>query len=575
MRLLNSKHLLALGLPLITASGFATDRVVPSGYLTIQAAINACAPGDRVLLEPRTFHERFNVSGKNITIKAYNSDLGAVVDGTGLGGSVVTFSGAELPTCILGGLTIQNGSASNGAGINGNFTLATIQNCVIQNNTATGSGGGVYGLSGTMKSCTIQNNTAANGGGVAQVEGTLLSNTIKNNTATSAGGGIYHCSNSIQSNVIDNNDAGTNGGGASDCTTGTMYFNTITNNTAAVRGGGIYDSDLAIAGNIIIGNQVTVVGSLASPGSFGGGISNCDGPIYGNNISQNLSNGQGGGADNCTGDFFNNVVFGNSGRAGGGISNCPGNIWNNTVFGNTGVFNTGGLLNCASPVNCIIYNNVPVAQQITGINPPSYCDVQGWTGGGTGNITASPQVVNGTTGDMHLQASSPCIDSGKFIAQVPIDFEGDDRGTTVAAVTLGDGSGWDIGADEFIPPNVNLVSDWFVVTPKIKGEAEKLKYSITGTLAVGNTGNIPVPANTTVSFYLSSDMTFDSSDTTIGKTLLVKPLAPNVGKTFKLKGKLPKGQSASGLFLLGVVDPFNVISEKNEGDNTAVYGPLP
>lgn len=568
-----SRITLFIGLMLVSVAGFATDRVVPMVYPTIQAAINACVPGDRVLLQPQTFHERINLLGKNIQLKAF-SDLGAVIDGSAAG-TVITLSGTEPATTIIGGITIQNGKGANGGGINASFSLATIQNCIIQNNEATGTGGGVYGVSGTLQRCTIQNNKAVNGGGVAGCEGSLLSNTITGNTATSAGGGIYDCSHVIQSNTITSNEAGTNGGGAANCTTGTMYFNSISDNTAAIRGGGIFDSDLIIAGNLITGNQVTTVGSLALPGSFGGGIADSDGTIYANNISNNLSNGRGGGLDNCLGTLINNVVFNNAARTGGAIANCTGAIENNTIYSNSAVFTSGGLLNSGSPVNCIIWGNTPTTPQITGANPPFYCDIQGGSLSGTGNIALPPQVVDGTNGDMHLQANSPCIDAGEFLADVPIDYEGDTRGTTVSATVGGDGSGWDIGADEYIPPFVNLTDTWGTVTPKVKGTGDKLRFSVKGTLGVANVGNIAMTGSTTVSFYISNDTAFDSSDTTVGKTIVLKPLQPGATKSIKLKGKLPKGQAATGKYLLGVVDPINVISEKTESDNVAVSGPLP
>ncbi|MGI8907849.1 MAG: CARDB domain-containing protein [Candidatus Sumerlaeaceae bacterium] len=568
-----SKYLLSFSFLAVSAAAFATDRIVPFAYPTIQAAINASFSGDRVLLQPTTFNERISFNGKDITVKAY-TDQGAIIDG-GAGGPVVTFAGTEPSTAQLSGITIQNGLNSNGGGIKGNFTIATIKNCIIRNNKATGSGGGIYGFSGLMQGCQILSNEAANGGGVAASEGILLANTIGLNEATSAGGGIYNSIGTIQSNLISSNTAGTDGGGVANLTTGSLIFNTITLNTAAVHGGGVYNVSMDIAGNTITSNQVTVTGSTASPGSFGAGLCNCSGRITGNYIAENAGNGRGGGLDNCTNDIINNVVFSNGARLGGGLSNCTGNIFNNTIFGNLAIVSSGGMLNCSSPVNCIIWDNSPINPQITGPNPPNFCCVQNWSGGGTGNILLPPQVVDAVNGDMHLQAGSPCIDAGTSLALVLIDFEGDIRGTVGTAIAGGDGSRWDIGADEFVPPFVNLIDTWGTVTPKLKGAGPTLKYSVKGTLAVGNSGNVPVTATAAVNFYLSTDGTFDSTDTTIGKTLKLKPLKVGATKTLKLKGKLPTGQSASGLYLLGVVDSTNVVAENNEADNVAVSGPLP
>jgi hypothetical protein len=81
----------------------------------------------------------------------------------------------------------------------------------------------------------------------------------------------------------------------------------------------------------------------------------------------------------------------------------------------------------------------------------TYSDIGGgWAG--TGNIDADPQFVDPSGGDYHLQAWSPCIDSGTADGAPDHDFEGDPRPQN---------AGFDMGADEFtgtpIPPGLLFV----------------------------------------------------------------------------------------------------------------------
>ena len=103
--------------------------------------------------------------------------------------------------------------------------------------------------------------------------------------------------------------------------------------------------------------------------------------------------------------------------------------------------NTGrGLENCTDSIsNSIIWGNG--MDQLIGCFVPSYCDIQDWTGGGTGNISADPNFVNEMTGDYHLSVSSPCIDAGdpNGLYAGQFDIDGDSRVM---------GSNVDMGADE-------------------------------------------------------------------------------------------------------------------------------
>ena len=92
---------------------------------------------------------------------------------------------------------------------------------------------------------------------------------------------------------------------------------------------------------------------------------------------------------------------------------------------------------------------------------PSYCSIQDWSGGGTGNISLDPLLVDPANSDFHLQATSPCIDAGGIVTGLTQDFEGDLRPYDGSSEPRGDGSDFDIGADEYVPLTAVRPQIWF------------------------------------------------------------------------------------------------------------------
>ncbi|MHC4343238.1 MAG: choice-of-anchor Q domain-containing protein [Planctomycetota bacterium] len=237
----------------------AEDRLVPSEYPTIQAAIDAAIPGDKIIVAPGLYFENVEILGKNIILTGTNPTDGAIVASTIIDGndvnSVVTFSGTESPACILAGFTITNGRAYSGGGIYGNHTKATIAHNLITANVATGGP-----------------NWDGKGGGIFACDGIIRNNTITNNRALYSGGGVHAYDGMIESNLIWGNCAEIFGGGGIYCrynwpdysSCPTIRNCTIVNNTSGVDctgqygiGGGIYFSDgncHAVSSCIIRGN---------------------------------------------------------------------------------------------------------------------------------------------------------------------------------------------------------------------------------------------------------------------------------------------------------------------------------
>lgn len=166
----------------------------------------------------------------------------------------------------------------------------------------------------------------------------------------------------------------------------------------------------------------------------GGGLSLCDGLIENNIITDNTARlwRGGGGLYQCNGIIRNNIIAGNmSGgcESGSALSYCDGTIQNNTITRNFS-YGEGAVVGCRGTIrNCIIWANTGWPPQVNICSTPSYSCIQGWTGGGVGNIKADPCFVDPLGGDYHLKSfawrwdaareewtfdrvTSRCIDAG-------------------------------------------------------------------------------------------------------------------------------------------------------------------
>ena len=150
---------------------------------------------------------------------------------------------------------------------------------------------------------TVSNGSARNGGGISGhgTKAGFLLNHIINNFAESYGGGLHDCDGMIEDNLVNGNISGSGG-----C--------------------GFYGCDGIISKNIITGNTGKYPGT-----AYGGGLSNCNGLIQDNTISNNSSS-QGGGLYQCKGTISHNTISNNNASSsGGGLWGCYATIINNLI----------------------------------------------------------------------------------------------------------------------------------------------------------------------------------------------------------------------------------------------------
>jgi len=193
--------------------------------------------------------------------------------------------------------------------------------------------------------------------------------------------------------------------------------------------------------------------------------------------------------------------------------------------------------------------------------------------GGPGNVLLSlPPECAWTVGFVGAAAdwvslTSPTSGSGDTL----VSFEvAPNPGTASRSTTLR------VGALPFLVQQAgssgpDLAGTWSLLEQKcgLKSGLCKLR----GTLLVTNVGDQPA-GKTLLRFYLSADTTLDAGDLLLKE---VKVKALKSGKTVKrkLKAKLPEGTTASGQFVLAVLDADGVLPEIDESDGVVASAVLP
>lgn len=269
-------------------------------YCTIGQALAVAADGDTIRIAPGTYNENLLWANIDITLIGTAGAASTIVDG-GAAGSV-----AEVPpgtTAVIEGLTLRNGTATQGGGIHSRGAL-TLRNSTVSGNVCNG---GYYG----------------SGGGIASTGPlTLVNTTVSNNSALSyrGGGGIFATAGVVtisDSRVTGNSTSyGFGGAGAGICA--------------------VYGTSLTLTNCTVSGNTIG-----AFSGGYGAGVFTYKTPLFVNS----------------------STVAGNStSYLGGGIfayKSNPTVIRNSTISGNTGtgLLTYGGQPYPTSVLNCTITNN--------------------------------------------------------------------------------------------------------------------------------------------------------------------------------------------------------------------------
>ena len=377
----------------ITALFIPAPLLVPTDYPTIQAAIDASAHGDIIMVEPGIYNENIDFKGKNITLRSIiptDPDIVAatIIDGDG-SGRVVTFDSEESEEAVLWGFTIRGGDATGLFGSNdgGGILINNSSSPLISGNLITGNtaqrGAGVFvgnQSSPVFKDNTFENNTATNrqATGIYVIQKSSV--TISNNIFQNNNGGAIHIghtgisndqsSATITNNLIDNNipDHGTGGITVIYDSDAIIEGNTITNNFGRGdhRGAAItiYHSSAEITDNIISNNEGWQRGAVVISTNSVATINN--NTITGNTAGEPGENGSGGGISVISvsnAHIFENTISENtawnSNCGGGGIfiSASEATIDDNDILNNHAYRYGGGIYLWGGVTKATITNN--------------------------------------------------------------------------------------------------------------------------------------------------------------------------------------------------------------------------
>lgn len=359
------------------------------------------------------------------------------------------------------------------------------------------------------------NQAAANGGGVLNIGSDLAvtDSSIIRNEAGNIGAGVHNNGAgtvSFHRTVIADNNTDSTGGGIATLNTGALSLQDsfVVRNTAVV-GGGIYGADSSVT---IVDSMIAL--NTAGTGSatyHGGGayFSEAHVSIINSVVLSNTGDGSGGGVYariESTIEVVNSVVAKNTAGGGGGgiylgeLSNrgSSGLVINSVVTDNTG---GGGIQTSddsdVSVANSIVWKNSATGTEYlgTGTVAIDHSDVEGWRGGGVGNIDVDPQFVG--PGNYRLQGTSPAREAGDNTAVPPDTFDVDGDGNTTEPTPDLDGRDRiagivDMGAYEM--PLVSIVPGGFVANPE--GDTGSTIYQMPVSLSQAEDVPVTVDWNT-------------------------------------------------------------------------------
>jgi len=121
-------------------------------------------------------------------------------------------------------------------------------------------------------------------------------------------------------------------------------------------------------------------------------------------------------------------------------------------------------------------------------------------------------------------------------------------------------------------PLPDLTMQWESLIQTCKSSKSGLKCKISGKLNIQNIGT--EKATSSVGFYLSEDEIQNEEADIFLKQATTGSIKSGASKALTFTYNLPSGETASGMFIIAVIDANNTIAESNETNNVAVFGPI-
>jgi len=247
-----------------------------------------------------------------------------------------------LINVVLSGMTIQNGSAVFGGGVQVDNTNLVMRYCDVSGNRSVGNGGGIANSFVTLPhqvtliGCTVARNLSGDDGGGISISGpgvlTVWNSTFHRNEAFDGGGGIFAETATLTRTTVSGNFARSGGGGIQACNL-TVTDSVISGNVGAF-GGGIHAATFPLsAASLATLNRTTVSGNTSL--TEGGGIAAESLTLINSAVNFNTANGSGGGIWSPELTLTTATVGGNRAYGlGAGVYTVRGELKKSTISGN-------------------------------------------------------------------------------------------------------------------------------------------------------------------------------------------------------------------------------------------------
>lgn len=403
----------------VVAPGSAS--LPPETFTSLQKAVDAARDGD-VIRVAEGVYAPFVSDNRLVDILATGARDKTVIAADGAGRCATLtqkpFGDMAFQTnTLLRGFTLRRGDAGRGAfrrTLGGGALGGTLEDCVLEGNTAAYGGGAAYA---TLIQCALRENRAEKNGGAAALSA-LFGCTAERNEARFDGGAFEFCR--AERSVARGNRAERDGGGSH---YGQNTSCKILDNTARRRGGGSsYSSN----------THTLVAGNRAEQGDGGGVFSGVNSFCT---IIGNTAGGRGGGA---------------AGHADSGWGLSRG-IAYSILWGNASVADqnaTASFHQFGTPRTSWVEWGAAAKAVPRGVR------------------TNAPAFLDFAAGDYRLRRNSPCLDAGLdvLIRRGTVDPDGRPRV---------DGAGADAGAYEAVAEGVaahQVLGDWVFNDPDRIGQ---------------------------------------------------------------------------------------------------------
>jgi len=119
----------------------------------------------------------------------------------------------------------------------------------------------------------------------------------------------------------------------------------------------------------------------------------------------------------------------------------------------------------------------------------------------------------------------------------------------------------------------DLTGQWASLTQTCRNTKRGLKCRLSGRLNIQNVGTLNAPSSF-VRFYLSTDGVYNGDGDPM-KQVATGTIKVGKSKTKTFSYTLPLEETASGEYIIAVIDADNTVAESNESNNYVVFGPIP